>query len=193
MIDLTTAANHVSSVVANVTDEQLTAPTPCPDYTVGDLLDHIAGLSLAFRWAADKDGPPDAAPAPGDASRLTPDWRASIPAALDALAGAWRSPDAWTGMTRAGGLDLPAEVAGLVALDELVLHGWDLAIATGQPFPIDEASVEGAAAFVAQFSGPGTEDQRTGLFGPELVPAEDASTLDRLLAMAGRDARWSPG
>lgn len=43
------------------------------------------------------------------------------------MAGAWKDPAAWTGMTRAGGVDLPGEIAAAVAADELVLHGWDLA------------------------------------------------------------------
>ena len=63
----------------------------------------------------------------GDASRLVDDWRSRIPRDLAALAAAWRDPEAWTGMTRAGGIDLPGEIAGVVALDELVVHGWDVA------------------------------------------------------------------
>lgn len=49
----------------------------------------------------------------------------SIPAALTALADAWAEPAAWTGTTRVGGVDLPREVAGLVVLDEVVVHGWE--------------------------------------------------------------------
>lgn len=192
MIDLTAAAARLGTVVSNITDEQLRDPTPCPDYTVGDLLEHVGGLALAFRWAADKDHPStDDAPPSGDASRLADDWRTSIPVSVRAMAVAWQAPEAWTGMTKAGGVDLPGEVAGLVALDEVVVHGWDLAVATGQPFEADEASVEGAVGFVSQFSGPGTEDRRDGLFGPEATPAEDASPLERLLAMAGRHVAWS--
>ena len=54
-------------------------------------------------------------PAPVD-DPLPPDWRDLVPARLAELAEAWQQPDAWTGMTRAGGVDLPGEVAGLVAL-----------------------------------------------------------------------------
>ena len=42
-------------------------------------------------------------------------------------------------MSRAGGVDFPGEVAGMVALTEVVVHGWDLARATGQPYGIDAA------------------------------------------------------
>jgi uncharacterized protein (TIGR03086 family) len=95
-------------------------------------------------------------------------------------------------MTRAGGVDLPGEVAGLVALDELVIHGWDVAKASGQPYEVDDASLEGTWSFVSQFSGPGHDEERQGLFGPEVDVPADAPRFDRLLGMTGRDPDWSP-
>jgi uncharacterized protein (TIGR03086 family) len=94
-------------------------------------------------------------------------------------------------MTRAGGVDLPGEIAGLVALDELVLHGWDVAMASGQPYDVDAASLEATWGFVSQFSGPGHDDDRRGLFGPEIEIPADAPRFDRLLGMSGRDPGWS--
>ncbi|MFP4514009.1 MAG: TIGR03086 family metal-binding protein [Acidimicrobiales bacterium] len=194
MIDLTPATARLAALVRNVDDDQLDRPTPCPDYRVGDLIDHIGGLAIAFTGAAHKarhDGPPTGPP--GDAGRLGPDWRARIPGQLDTLAVAWRSPDAWEGMTEAGGLDLPGEVAGLVALDEVVVHGWDLAVATGQPFTCESELVEAAMRFVEPFAEPGREASRNGLFGP-VVPVEpDAEPLDRLLGLTGRDPSWKSG
>ena len=55
MPDLTPATSRVGSVVAGVTDDQLGAATPCRGSAVGDLLDHLDGLSLAFTSAAEKD------------------------------------------------------------------------------------------------------------------------------------------
>jgi uncharacterized protein (TIGR03086 family) len=95
-------------------------------------------------------------------------------------------------MTRAGGVDLPGELAGVIALNELVIHGWDVAKASGQGYDIDEASIDGAQPFVAQFSGPGQEEARLGMFGPEVEVPATAPKLDRLLGMAGRDPHWSP-
>src|SRR3954468_2831018 len=133
--DLRPAADRMIRIVGAIPDDALGAPTPCADYTVGDLLDHVAGLATAFRHAAEKD-PLDAAAA-GDAQNLAADWRTRIPADVDALARAWEKADAWDGMTRVGGVDLPGEVCGVVGLDELVLHGWDLARATGQAADYD--------------------------------------------------------
>ena len=148
MLDLTPATDAVARVVAAVPDSQLDAPTPCEGTSVGALLDHLDGLAQAFAAAARKT--PVEAGASVDASRLGDDWRERIPARLAVLANAWRDPDAWTGMTAAGGVDLPGEVAGLVALDEVVVHGWDVARATGQELAVDAHLVEGALGFVRQ-------------------------------------------
>jgi uncharacterized protein (TIGR03086 family) len=192
--DLGPAATTVARVLAGITDEQLTAPTPCPRYTVGDLLDHVAGLSLAFRAAATKT--PLAAAgidAPlGDAADLDPAWRATIPVALDELAAAWRDDAAWAGMTTAGPIEMPGEVAGLVALEEVVVHGWDLARATGQAYEPDDTSLELVRGLVADFA-PAADAVNDGTlaFGPAVAVPADASLLDQVVALTGRDPAWS--
>jgi uncharacterized protein (TIGR03086 family) len=193
-IDLGPAAKQMASLLSNISDEMLRNPTPCPAYTLGDLVEHVGGLSLAFTAAAAKQlaGDETTQAPSGDASRLAPDWRVTIPRDLAALAAAWRAPDAWTGMTRAGGIDLPGEVAGVVALDELVIHGWDVARASGQPYEADDETLTAVEGFVAQFSGPGQEGAREGLFGPEVVVDSRAPLLDRVIGMTGRDPGWTP-
>jgi uncharacterized protein (TIGR03086 family) len=192
-IDLDPAAESLATLVGEVRDDQLGDPTPCTDLSIADLLDHIAMLGPAFTAAARKalGELTDRPPPPADGSRLAVGWRERIGHDLRSLAGAWRDPDAWTGMTRAGGVDLPGEVAGLVALDELVLHGWDLAMATGQRFVCDDGSLRAVQGFVEQFSGDGHDEERQGLFGPELPVPADAPLLTRVLGMAGRDADWT--
>lgn len=187
--DLRPAAELVTAVVRGVGDDQLGGPTPCPDYTVGDLLDHLRGLAIAFTRAARKETSAGDSPPRVDAAHLPDGWRDEIPERVAELAAAWQDPGAWTGQTAAGGLEMDGATAGLVALDELVLHGWDLAVASGQDFAPDRASVSGARSFVAQFSGPGTEGMRQGLFGPEREVPDGATAFEELLAMAGRDPR----
>jgi uncharacterized protein (TIGR03086 family) len=190
--DLGPAAQRMADLVRGVADAQLDAPTPCPEYSLGDLLDHVNGLSYAFTAAARKDtGHGDQRPS-GDASRLGADWRERIPAALRALDEAWRDPKAWTGMTMAGPFELPGEVAGLVALDELVVHGWDVARSSGQRYDVDPASLDAVHGFLAGFSGPGSEEQRAGGFGPVVAVPDAAPLLDRVVGMAGRDPNWAP-
>ena len=82
--------------------------------------------------------------------------------------------------------------AGIVALNELVVHGWDLARGSGQAFEVDDAAVSALVEFGEQFSGPGTEELRGDAFGPVVeVPAE-ATPLDRLVGLMGRDPNWAP-
>jgi uncharacterized protein (TIGR03086 family) len=189
MIDLGPAADRVAALLAHIDDGALAGPTPCPGSTVGDLVDHVSGLTLGFTASAAKqrdiaDGPP---PRP-DAANLGPDWRERIPRDLGALAAAWRDPSAWEGSTTAGGMTFPAEVVGVVALDELVVHGWDLAVSTKQPYEPTDDDVNAAMAFVSSFHAP-----RDGsLFGPIVPVAADAPALDRLLGLTGRDPHWKP-
>ncbi|MFD0683624.1 TIGR03086 family metal-binding protein [Actinomadura fibrosa] len=192
--DLAPATRRLGALLARVRDSDLGAPTPCENYTLGDLIDHVNGLAQAFTWAASKkwpDGMGSTGPS-GDASRLEPDWRARVPERLDALGAAWRSPDAWTGMTEAGGVQLPGEVAGRVALNEVVVHGWDVARAIGQPYACDPDEIAACLAFVEpavrENDGAGTP----GLFGPTVTVPDDATPLDRMIALTGRDPSWTP-
>jgi uncharacterized protein (TIGR03086 family) len=187
--DFDSAARTVQKVVAAVRDDQLGNPTPCTRWTVGDLLDHLLGLTVAFRMAAEK-APDPAAAGPPDPSRsnLHPHWRHLLPARLDDLVAAWRNPAAWTGDTEAGGVVLPAAVMGLVALNKVVVHGWDLAAATGQPYEISPETAVAVHSLVAQqASAEGTP----GLYGPSITVPADAPLLDRVIGLTGRNPRWS--
>ncbi|NEA29458.1 TIGR03086 family metal-binding protein [Actinomadura bangladeshensis] len=193
MPDLAPATRRMAALLANVRDHQLTSPTPCADTSLGALLDHVSGLTLAFTWAAAKNFPDGGSQPPSaDASDLPPDWRARMPEQLDALAAAWRSPDAWQGMTKAGGVDLPGADAGNVAMNELIVHGWDIARATGQPYEVGKEEIDSCLAFVApaveQSDGKGIP----GLFGPAVDIPADATDLDRLIALTGRTPTWAP-
>ncbi len=185
-LDLAPAGHRLAALVRAIPDDALGRPTPCADYTVGDLLDHVAGFLIAFRAAAVKE--PIDRPGAGDAAGLPADWRTRLPADLDAMLEAWAAPDAWEGMTAAGGVDLPGEVAGVVALDELVIHGWDLAKATGQPAGYGGPGLDAVYAAVQQFRAAGLD----GIFGAEVAVAEDAPLLDRILGVTGRDPAWTP-
>ena len=189
-LDLAPACTALAGVVAGVRDDQLGGPTPCPDYAVGDLLDHVAGLCLAFVAAARKQAPPGGGAASGDASGLPADWRAVIGDRLEALAAAWADPSAHEGDTVAGPVPMPAPVAALVALDEVLVHGWDLAVATGQPYHPDGASVAACLDFARSFEPPEGVD---GPFGPPVAVPEDAPLLDRLVGATGRDPAWRAG
>lgn len=172
-------------------DDQLGAATPCEDWPVAVLLGHLLGLTVAFTASASKSPATTSVPEPdGD---LPAYWKGQLHERLDALVVAWRAPEAWEGEADAGGVTMPAEIMGVVALDELVLHGWDLAQATGQPFDADPDSVQASLGFAVSMSEPGQEAGREGLYGPVVPVPDDAPDLDRLLGFAGRDPQWAPG
>jgi uncharacterized protein (TIGR03086 family) len=192
-VDLGPAARRLAQLVAHVQDEALAGPTPCPAYSLGDLIEHVGGLALAFTAAARKErnGYTGMTPA-GDASRLGAGWRDQIPRDLAALAQAWADPASWTGMTRIAGNDSPAEVVGLVLADELAVHGWDVARASGQPYACEPDVLEAALRFLRMFASPDAPAGPQVTFGPARILLDEAPLLDRVVGMAGRDPGWSP-
>jgi uncharacterized protein (TIGR03086 family) len=187
-IDLNPQTLVIARLADTVRDAQLTDPTPCPGCSVGSMIGHLLGLSVAFRDAGRKqlgattDTAPDVA-----GTALPPGWRTELPKALQELAAVWREPESWSGTTRAGGVDLPGAVAGAVVADELVIHGWDLARATGQEYAPDEGALRMTHGFLAAAED---KERGEGIFGPVVPVREDAPLLDRALGLSGRDPSW---
>jgi len=191
-VDLGPAARRLADLVANVKDDALDRPTPCPAYSLGDLIEHVGGLSLAFTAAGRKErNAYTEMGGAGDASRLSADWRERIPRDLAALAQTWAEPGAWAGMTRIAGDDSPAGVVGLVLADELAVHGWDVARATGQAYACEPDILEAALKFLQMFASPDAPAGPEVTFGPARILLDEAPLLDRVVGMAGRDPGWS--
>ena len=195
MHDLGPAARELSRLVTGVRDDQLGEATPCTDYSLGDLVQHVRVLAEAFTVSGRKEQPAGGSqpPPPGDASLLTPDWRDETAAWLVQLAEVWAEPAAWEGTAWIAGFEAPAEAVGITAANELVVHGWDVARATGQELALDDATLAPCREFVAMMSGPGSEEARGDAFGPELPVTEGASVLDEVVAGNGRDPAWATG
>ncbi|KAB1143067.1 TIGR03086 family protein [Streptomyces luteolifulvus] len=188
-LDLGPQTRIVARLAEGVSDEQLADGTPCPGCAVRNMLGHLHGLAVAFRDAGRKDLGVTTDTSPNAAlPDIGPGWREELPKVLDELADAWRDPGAWTGMTRAGGVDLPGSVAGAVAADELVIHGWDLARATGQGYLPDPAALEASYGFL--LAAADDPDRGGGLFGPVVPVPADAPLLDRAVGLSGRDPGW---
>ena len=183
MFDLDPAATELARLLAGVPRDRLDAPTPCSDWTLADLLLHIDGFTVAFTANARRE------PVSQGPGTLPPDWHDSVPRRLAELAEAWRAETAWQGRVSAGGIEMSAEDNALVALEELVVHGWDLAQATGQELRVDDASLSGVERFLEVFREP-IESGR-GPYGPVVPVPADASPLDRLVGRTGRDPAWS--
>ncbi|MDD7942579.1 TIGR03086 family metal-binding protein [Actinomycetospora lutea] len=183
MLDLGPAAREVARVAGEVVDDDLDRPTPCGQWTVRDLLGHLLAFTAHFvRVARHEEGGAGGAPAD-----LPADWRGVLDARLDELAAAWAEPSAWEGEGSAGGLTMPRAQLGVVAVEELVLHGWDLAQSVGAGFEVRDEDLEAVRGFVAQFEH-APQESRTGLYGP-VVDAPASTELERVLTLAGRDPR----
>ena len=186
--DLGPQADEVARVVAGVRDDQLAGPTPNEGTPVAGLLDHLVGLTTAFTMGARKvslTGAPRAAP-----DELAADWRTRLPRQLAELAAAWRDPAAWDGETEVGGARLPGMVMGVVAADEVLVHGWDLAVATGQPYRADPASTAACLGLAGEFAA--VPEMRDQIYGPVVPVPDDAPAMDRLLGLTGRNPSWTP-
>lgn len=182
---LAAARDRALPLVRALPDEALDAPTPCAEYDVRSLLNHLFHVvvgfqALAARGEADFSVTPDRLRAYGDG------WRARFEKETELLVEAWAAPGADDGV--AGSMNLPARTVGAMALLDLTVHPWDLARATGLPFtPHDE----GLRALEELVAAMGPTARKMGVFGePAPVPA-GASAFEALLAGTGRDPRWS--
>ncbi|SDR73475.1 TIGR03086 family metal-binding protein [Actinopolymorpha singaporensis] len=188
------AARSAITVVRGVRPGQLGSPTPCTEYDVRALLNHlilwtghVSELSARKRTVADLPDPAIMAP---DHDFLHGDWAKAYDAQLDRAVAAWGEPGAEGGTTRMGGdTELPADFVAQMLFGELVLHGWDLARATGQRLDCPDDVARAAYDATARSADQARE---MGLFGAAVEVPDTASELDKVLALSGRDPRWTP-
>ena len=167
-------APQLAGVVAGITAADLDRPTPCAEFDVRGVLEHMIGGATMFAAASRGE-----TPAEPDMS----DPLAAFGPALGELATAITAPGALDRTVAAPFGDVPGETfARFVLLDGLV-HGWDLATATGQRYDPPDALVDAAAEFAQE----ALDHLRDGVaFGPELPAPADASSIERLAAFTGR-------
>jgi uncharacterized protein (TIGR03086 family) len=185
------AADQAGRALAAVPADRLTAPTPCRDYDVRALLDHLAWAAvLSQRSATRTPFEPDwtgAVPAPFLSGLPAERWAAAIVPELAAAADAWADPAAWDGETLMGTAPMPAAVVGPMMLAEFVLHGWDLARAVGAPYDVADELGRSTLAAVQPLAGMGRDG---GWYGAEVDVPADAPAFDRALGLTGRDPAW---
>lgn len=118
----------------------------------------------------------------------TGDWAAALESHLDCTAAAWKEPTAWEGITQMDGMELPASLVGGMLVGELVVHGWDIARASGQE-PVWEDEL--LTYLHAQVAATAAQGREMGVYGPEVPVPDSASILDRILGLTGRDPSWT--
>ena len=172
------ALDQMHGLIAAVTPEQRSAPTPCGDWDVSALVDHILyGLDQYTAVARGEK----------------PDWGTPHPPFQgDRVAGFRAKADTLLDTWRAGPEDRLAQAD--MQVTEQAVHGWDLASAIGHPEATLDAGVAeyalqfGRAMLKPEWRGPGGNNA----FGDEVPVPDDAPVYERLAGWFGRDpSRWS--
>ena len=166
-----------------VRDDQWDAPTPCADWTVRDLLNHLVSEQL---WVPHVLGGATLAEVgdryDGDVLGADPvaAWETSARAAREA----WTAPGATERRVHLSFGESDAEEYGWQMVTDLAVHGWDLAAGIGAPQPIPDE----LADTVLRVIGPQVPDwQGTGMFAPPVPVPDEAPAADHLVALLGRD------
>jgi len=185
---LKAATAHAVPVVRAIPDDRLTAPTPCAEYDVKALVNHLLQVIVQFQALAAKQNSEFGAETP-DFVAEHPDWRDRFADEAGKLVAAWAAPGADEGTT--GQMDMPARTVGSMALLDLTVHAWDLARATGQDYEPAPESSGVVAALRESVAGLGPMARKMGVFGEPVTVPEGAGELERLLSETGRDPRWT--
>jgi uncharacterized protein (TIGR03086 family) len=185
--ELTDAAGATALVVDHVTPAELGGPTPCAEWDVQTLLNHVI-LWTSYSLERRAQGESVAPELMESDFAAAPDYADAYRAQLDRAVAAWADPAVWDReLDVMGAKTAAADVAALM-IAELVLHGWDLAAATGQHYSVSDRAAEAAlraveanAELFRQYKG----------FADPLPTAPGAPVLDRALALSGRDPAWT--
>lgn len=181
------ALDRVADLIGGVRPDLLTAPTPCPEFDVRSLIGHIVGTVDRGRVIGEGGDPltvPDVVTAADD------NWVDTLRAAAGRYWTVWDDDALLDTTVSAPWGTFPGRAAVLIALNEALVHGWDLAVATGQPAEAD-AELAHAALGIMQVALP--ESPRGGPipFGPVVEPVVDAGPTERLANWSGRvSAPW---
>jgi uncharacterized protein (TIGR03086 family) len=174
-----------SQLVAAVPEPAWTDPTPCADWSVHDLVGHLIAGNLLFARALD-GRPPAPAPAcaPGSHTQL-----AHLESVTELL-GAFSQPGVLDRIVTVPFGSVPGHVALHLRTTETLVHGWDLARATGQPTAFPAGLADQELAFSESRLADVPSERRP--FAPPRPVPDGAPAIDRLAACLGRDVAWRP-
>ncbi|WP_057334023.1 TIGR03086 family metal-binding protein [Mycobacterium tuberculosis] len=173
------AQDAFAALLANVRADQLGGPTPCSEWTINDLIEHVVGGNEQVgRWAASPIEPP-----------ARPDGLVAAHQAAAAVAHEiFAAPGGMSATFKLPLGEVPGQVFIGLRTTDVLTHAWDLAAATGQSTDLDpELAVERLAAARAlvgpQFRGPGKP------FADENPCPRERPPADQLAAFLGRTVR----
>jgi uncharacterized protein (TIGR03086 family) len=177
------AAAETARVVVGATKTPLDQPTLCREWDLRTLLNHTI-LWTSYSAERRAHGESVAEDLMSKDFTAEPGYAQDYEAQVNKAVQAWSDPAAWEGDRNVMGSPIPAADIAAMLIMETVLHGWDVAAATGQDYRCDGALAE-AVLQTVQAQGEMFR-QYQGFAAPVNVPAH-ASTFDRVLALSGRD------
>ena len=165
------AADGFTARLDSVGDDQWASPTPCTDWDVRRLVDHVIDVQRAIPEGL------------GMAVNDVPDPKATWKAVRDGAMTVLRQPGVLEQTMPGRSGEMPVEMSLGIRVGDLLVHTWDLARATGG----DEQLDADTAAIVLERIKPNDELLRSsGTFGPKLDPPPDADAAVELLCFTGR-------
>ncbi|MGL5824597.1 MAG: TIGR03086 family metal-binding protein [Nocardioides sp.] len=177
--DLVRSFDAVGALIDRIRPDQWSGPTPCADWTVHRLVDHLTGMNRIFSALPAGQSPP---PRPA-AGHVEPDPVAAYRTSAAALVSAFSVPGV---LDREYGGPMGSATGAerlRIRLYDLLAHGWDLAQATGQPAELPDDVAEESLAFARTQLD---DRARPGRFGPARTVPDHAPTIDQLAAFLGR-------
>jgi uncharacterized protein (TIGR03086 family) len=175
------AVASTGKIVAAVRPNQLGDATPCTEWDVRTLLNHVIAVAGAFSQVGEA---PITPPDPRVATFEGDGYAAAYDLATTALLDAWRTPGVLDTTVALPIGEVPGTVAAGINFVDVLVHGWDLARATAQDAELPSHLAEPALEFSR---GLVTDQLRSaGAFGPEVVVPADAPAGERLVAFLGR-------
>src|SRR5450631_625457 len=157
------------NVLRGISEGDLDKPTPCREFTVGQLADHLIGSMVSLGGMA--------------GAVVT---RAEIGTIESRVAfAAQQALEVWDkrgleGSVKRGEGDMPAELAASILSVELLVHAWDFAVATGQRVNVSDEVSQYVLDLAQKVISP--QGRQSGLFADAIEVDSDVDTLDRLIA-----------
>jgi uncharacterized protein (TIGR03086 family) len=176
---------ETQGVVDKIDESQLALPTPCDEWDVRGVLNHVTGGADMFATCVDDGEISDDRLAEllgGD--NLGSDHKRSFQAAAARAMSAFERPGSADKMVKLPFGEMPAGIALRIAIFDVTVHAWDLAKATGQSTALDPDVLRPALDVGRQMIGPEMRD--AGMFGREVPVGDTAPLQDQLAGFAGR-------
>nr|BFD88185.1 TIGR03086 family metal-binding protein [Streptomyces sp. Xyl84] len=185
------ALEVTEAIVDQVKPDQLGLPTPCAQWSLRQLLAHMAGQNHGFAAAADGEVSDDSVwadrPVDDDPAGV---FRASSRRVTAAFAREGvLDGEFWLPQVR-GGQMFPARTAIGFHFVDYVVHGWDVAATLSIPAPFDEETLTAVLPYAEEVPDGPNRRAPDASFRPALPVRDGGPLLDRVLALLGRSPKW---